>query len=477
MKRIISFIIAAVFIFSLFACSDDTEEQIDTYIHTHYDEIYEAICAADDVSDVSDYILEWADSSGIKALKDSSSNVIMSSDATPGYEDAESTAFQCTIDLENPEHTALSVSIASYIISESSQHGFLRVIFTSSPDGIAKISRSHLQNIDNFISLDWYEKSELLVGSAGNEYYSITHELEWEAPSYTKAYEISVYVPDDIKSADTYLHKNPITYIGDILARAKSSNILLEVAGFNGGDSADTYPHRVSCVILVNQNDISKITRSINAAKEEFDHMYGADDSEYFFNFTEVETPDKVISYEDTANLISFLYTCIDGTYLKDDAGEVIAIANVGKIRTTSGNLEIEICASSKSSAVLSEMNSEFDTICGLCDISYSVKSGVPVWENRTETDSESYSEAETLENGYITASNELIDAIDVQIKEITGKESRKVRIFDETACSEAAKRNPEMNIVGFGLTKDDMLEQTEILINYLASLNMQDLS
>ena len=57
MKRIISFIIAAVFIFSLFACSDDTEEQIDTYIHTHYDEIYEAICAADDVSDVSDYIL------------------------------------------------------------------------------------------------------------------------------------------------------------------------------------------------------------------------------------------------------------------------------------------------------------------------------------------------------------------------------------------------------------------------------------
>ena len=122
-------------------------------------------------------------------------------------------------------------------------------------------------------------------------------------------------------------------------------------------------------------------------------------------------------------------------------------------------------------------MNSEFDTICGLCDISYSVKSGVPVWENRTETDSESYSEAETLENGYITASNELIDAIDVQIKEITGNESRKVRIFDETACSEAAKRNPEMNIVGFGLTKDDMLEQTEILINYLASLNMQDLS
>jgi len=472
MKKVISFIIITTVLlqsFLLYGCEDGSKEQTETMLHDNYDEIYEIINSAETSEDAAAYLAEWAGSMDIKSVRDANSNIIMTSDPSPGYENADSTLFQCTIDLDNPEHTAVCASIAMYIVSESTQHGLLRVIFTSDFDNIKNISDTYLLGADNFISLDWCKKYELLVGSAGSEYYSITHNLEWESPSYTKAYEISVYIPEDIPYSDLHLHRNPITYIGDILARAKSDSILLEVAGFNGGESADTYPTAVSCTVLINQNDFSKFAKSINETKEEFDNMYADENSGYFFSFNEVEAPDKVISYEDTANLISFLYTCIDGTYLKDDAGEVIAAANVGKIRTTSGNLEIEVCAYSKSSAILAEMSSEFNTICSLCDISYSVKSGMPVWENRIETDY--YSEDETLENGYATASSTLIDDLDVQMKEIIGKESRKIRTFGETACSLAARRNKKMNAVGFGVEKDEMLEQTEILINYLSAL------
>lgn len=455
MKKITSFIIITIMIlssFALFGCRDDEEEQIDTFLHTHYDEIKAMLEKAEDTDDVTSYLTEWADNAGIKVNKDRESNVIMTADPTDGYEDAESAIFQCTVDLEDPDRTALSMSIASYIISESEQHGLIRAVFTSSPESIEKLGNVYLLGIDNFISLDWYGENELLYGSAGSEYYTITHELDWNLPSYTQAYDISVFIPDNIPYSDTHLHENSIRAVGNILARAKSSNILLEVAGFNGGDAADTYPARVSCTVLVNQNEVASLGRIVNEVKAEFDDMYSSDESGYFFNFTETDVPDKVISYEDTANLISFLYTCIDGTYIKDDNGEVIARTNIGKIRTTSGNLEIEICASSKSSAALTEMNSVFDTICGLCDISYESRPVIPVWESNSEI-----------------KSNSLIGAIDSETNEITGKKTKKIRIFDENVCSLAALCNPEMNVIAFGVTEDSMLETTEIFINYLA--------
>ena len=217
----------------------------------------------------------------------------------------------------------------------------------------------------------------------------------------------------------------------------------------------------------MNQNDISKLEKRLQNAKDDFEERYTPDEAAYSFTFTETEAPAQVIEYQDTANLISFLYTCISGTYLKDDAGEVIALSNIGRISADSDELEIEVCTLSKSTDILREMNSVLDTVCGLCDISYTMREGTPIWEDLTIVDDGKYSESETLENSY-PENSALVDALDQQYSALFGKETKKVRAFEKTACSFAAQKIASMNVAAFGITKENHLSETEVLVQYL---------
>ena len=472
MKKIFSLLLIiclTVCSFSLIGCQNNYKEQMETTLTENYKTIISILEEAETSNDVKDYLFHWASEKKIKISYDNHDNVIMSVQETDGYAEAPSTILQCTVDLNQIENTALSMTAATYLLTSSASHGFLRVLFTSAPDGIEAISTNYL-TAANFISLDWHTANEMLIGSAGNEHYTMDLDLHWNKPSYTHAYQIAVTGPSDISYTETHHHPNPITIIGDILAQAQSNGILLEIASFNGGTSADTYPGNVSCTVLVNQNDINKLLNRLEDAKDDFEGRYSSDENLYTFSYFATDIPEMVIDYNDAAKLVSFLYTCIDGTYLKDDAGEVIALSNIGKIRTTSGNLAVEICAASKSSDILAEMNSVFDTICGLCGISYTVSAGTPVWENLSEENKKNYSESDTLESGYETAASSLIEALDSELSALTGKKTRKVRVFEKTACSVAATHISSMNVVAFGITENGLATQTQVLTNYLAN-------
>ncbi|MBQ2746968.1 MAG: hypothetical protein IJF28_00710 [Firmicutes bacterium] len=412
------------------------------------------------------YLLSWANENDIRVSYDEFNNVIMSSKATEGYENTETNIFQCTVDLENPETSAIAMSVASYIIQKTDNHGFIRVLFTT-PENAGKLSRTYL-TADNFISLDWFSKNSLLVGSAGTDYYTATRRLKFEQTSYTDAYQIVIEGLPEVSFKDSGNCPNPITIIGDILANAKSSGILLELASLNGGSSSDTYPTNFSCTILVNQKDANNMKKRVNAAMDNFYEKYNVDPETFTFTYSEVEAPEWVISYEDTARIISFIYTCPDGDYLKDDSGEVIAKANLGSFHTDNIGFTAKIATASKNSDVLSEMETVFETVCGLSEISYSKESGDPVWESMIPEDDNYYSESDILEDEEMAQYNSLVQSLITASSEITGKTPDIDRTLDYTPCTDVAKRVTKMNIVGFGLSEDRILESTEILIRYL---------
>ena len=470
MKKQIVLLLTVLLVCSFFfSCAENPEKEAESVLSKQYEECIAAFSDAHDDKDIRDYLLKWANANKIKVSFDKSGNIIMSSAASEGYTEAPSTIFQCTLDPDHIENTALSVSTIQYLLRDTESHGFLRALFTTKTDGIENVSRNYL-SASNFISLDWHESGELLVGSAGSEYYTMKQPLAWKNPSYTHTYRIEVTGPEGIPCSESH-RPNPIRIIGNLLAQAQSRGILLEIAEFSGGSSADTYPANVSCVILVNQNDISKLEKRLQNAKEDFEARYTSDEEAYSFTFTETETPRQVIEYQDTANLISFLYTCISGTYLKDDAGEVIALSNIGRIDATGENLEIEVCTLSKSSDILREMNSVLDTVCGLCDISYTMREGTPIWEDLTIVDDGKYSESETLESSY-PENSVLVDTLEQQYSAVLGKGTKKVRSFEKTACSFAARKIASMNVVAFGITKENHFSETEVLVQYLGNLH-----
>lgn len=475
MKKLTSILLLLTLIFSVCTftgCNTVEEENIEETLDSKYTEYLELLSSTDSNKDIMRYLLSWANENDIRVSYDEYSNVIMSSKATEGYENAETNIFQCTVDLENPESSALSMSVASYIIQNTDNHGFIRVLFTT-PENTGKLSRTYL-TADNFISLDWFSKNSLLIGSAGTDYYTASRRLKFDKASYTDAYQIVIEGLPEISFKSSQDCPNPITIIGDILANAKSNGILLELASLNGGSSSDTYPTSFTCTILVNQKDANNMKKRVNSAMDNFYDKYTVDPETFSFTYSEVEAPEWVISYEDAARIISFIYTCPDGDYLKDDSGELIAKANLGSFHTDNIGFTAKIAAASKNSDVLSEMETVFETVCGLSEISYSKESGDPVWDTITFEEQDYYSESDVLEDTETAKYNSLVQSLMTASSDITGKTPDIERTLEYTPCTDVAKRVTKMNIVGFGLHEDKILESTEILIKYLENGNAE---
>lgn len=471
MKRAISCILVLILVLQtllLAGCRNDENTGTETILNENYTSALGVLQHSTDLSSIQTYLIKWANTNNIKVSHDKYNNVIMSIKATPGYEDIDSTILHCTLSLGTPEHTASAISVMQYIMKHAEEHGFVRLIFTGNTDnaqeGINKIKVPYLDG-KNLISLDDFDDNSLTVASAGSELYTMTRNIKRQKPSYTMAYEISIRDLVGAPLSDEETHPNPITVIGDLLASAKSSGILMEIASFTGGTDPSRYPAAASAVILINQNDVNKLTRLVEKNQEKLYSKYTEQEPNVVYDFTETTKPDSVLSFNDSSNLISFLYACINGTYLKNDAGEVIARSNIGGITTDDKMLTISIDARSKSSTILEEMDTLFATVCGLCDITYSTTQVYPIWEKNAEF---SYDESSDIREDVALSANPLVTDFSAVMKEYSGKEPKYKRSLDYTACSVAAERNPSLNAVSFGITQETLIDQAQILLNYL---------
>ncbi len=471
MKRAISCALVLILVLQalLFTgCNDDKSNGTETILNENYTSVLGVLQNSTDLSVVQTYLIKWATVNDIKVSHDRYNNVIMSIKAAPGYEDVDSTILQCTLSLDEPEQTANAISVMQYIVKHSKDHGFIRLIFTGNTnnahEGIQNIKSTYLDG-KNLISLDGADNNSLIVASAGSQLYNMTRNIKRQPPTYPITYEISIKNLVGAPLSDEEAHPNPITVIGDLLASAKSSGILMEIASFSGGTDPSHYPESASAVILINQNDVKKLTRLVEKNQEKLYSKYAEQEPDAVYDFIEAERPDSVLSFDDSSNLISFLYACINGTYLKNDDGEVIAKSNIGKITIDDKKLEILIDARSKSNTILDEMDTLFATVCGLCNIDYNKTLIYPIWEKNAEF---LYDESSDIEEDVALSANPLVTNLSQIMKSYSGKEPEYKRILDYTACAVAEARNPSLNAVSLGITKDTPVDQTQILLNYL---------
>lgn len=473
MKRKISWFFVLLLMMQAFlftGCDNIEDDYTQTVLNENYTSVFGVLQHAEDLAEIQTYLIKWANKNNVKVSHDKYNNVIMSTSASEGYENEPSTILHATISLDEPENTAHAVSVIQYIIKNVKNHGFIRFLFTADTDhsheGIQHIKKSYLYG-DNFISLDHFADDSLLIASAGAEVYTMARDIKRVKPSYPIAYEISLQGLSGASISDETARPNPITIIGDLLASAKSNGVLMEIASFNGGTHPGNYPDGATAVILINQNDVNRLTRLVTRNQESMQNRYAAQEPNFTYTLTEIAAPDAVLSDDDTSKLISFLYACIKGNYLKNDDGEIIAKSNMGKISTEGNRLEILIESRSKSSAVLDEMNILFETVCGLCDLSYSKKQAYPIWESNARF---SYDENSNIIADADLSANPLVAELSEVIKEHTGKNPQYTRTLDYTANAILADRHSEINAVALGLTPQTVVIQTKILLDFLSN-------
>lgn len=398
-KKILFGIIAAILIVALLCgvivirhVRQDVEEEpslqevLEEKLTAYETDLRDSLGALDTNKDVAEYLLSWAKNKEIPATLDEAGNVIYTLKATKGYTKERPAAIVCTFSAETLEDDIEAMTVAMTAARNAKNHGKLSVVFLARTDfadaGADTFDIGHFTDDTEVFVLGHSANSTISLITGGLSRYTITHKLKYHKPAYDAAYKIKLRgCPQLSLSARNEQMPNPIKTLGNLLANFKSTSLLFELASFYGGRDALKSPDKASMTVVVNSSDEEKFTRRMDNAIEKFMDKYSEDFPDITYTYEKIDLPKRVFDGDDTENLVSLMYTAFDGIYYKDDDGNTAALTNIGYVSNKNKQLKIEIAAMSYDASLLGEISEAYETICGLCDVTYKQKTVYDIYD------------------------------------------------------------------------------------------------
>ena len=468
MKRFFPIIISVIMLCSLLftGCSTGEETAVSTRdaLTANHDLLLEAFPEGTDKITFDDFaaaVCAWADENEIKTYSANDKYLVLSKENSGELKNVESFTFHTAVNFDNEEESAASLSSSAAVMTalgNAQNHDTITGIFTltenGQPVGAQAINPDYLDS-DNFIDVTYSKDSVLYSTFAASSDMSAVKDLTITEPQYTKAYKIEFKGHENqsaYKNRGSY--PNPVKAIGDLLASCQTSTILFELASFEGGTYSDQIPSEVTATIVLHENDVESFIKKFEKSYEKIEDTYSdLDNEEETFQYTinPVDLPSEVISKEDTENIVSLMYTMINGTYLRNDDDEVEAFSNIGKVSTSDGTFHLDINAKSISDEVMTELEGVVETICGLSDIGYEKSSSTAVWSNDPEAP-------------LLTALSEAVNA------ECTS-------VLESKHVSALLKIKDDLNLVSWGTNLDDASKDLEKIFEYMSIAGAEELT
>jgi len=450
MKKNISILLILILLTSLItgcgAFTNNNKVDIEQSVYDEYESMIDTFIGVQDISVISDYLLQWAQNYRIDAEKDYYNNVIITLPATAGLENEVPTMVECGISISDLENDLRPVSIMMTTIRNLENHGLTYFVFTPYEGrlytGAENLSPSLLSNV-NLINLNTYAPNQIVSSGAESAVYSMSLNMKMVEPSFPIAYELRI---DGLAGgySDIIKQKNPnaIKTLGNFLASCKNSGMLFELASFNGGQNIETYPVSASAIMLINQNDENSLNNRFLKAQKTFNDNYSETQPGYTYTLTPVPLPEKVITQEDSDHIVSFLYTLFNGIYSKTETDEAEAVSNIGEVRTAEKQFISYLTMRSLDPAVFLAMQSDLSVISNLNELTYQAVSGKQGWRQLP---------------GKSLASR-FSDATSANV----------IGTFYESQCSIYQNKNKDIEIISYGVDLIDCEKQCKNLIEFL---------
>ena len=420
---------------------------------------------------VSDYLKSWAEGKGLSVVQDSVNNIIIDKPATVGYEDAPLTILQGHMDMvivSDPDKNfngktdpitvinngttltadgtslgaddGIGIATAQYILaSDDIAHGPIRAVFTVDEEdgmyGAANLDASYL-DAKYLINLDWETYGSLCNSCAGSRSYNISRKpLFIAVPEGMIAYAISLkgllggHSGVDIDKG----RANAIIELANVIVDEFAGKAGCCIADFSGGSARNAIPSDASMTVLVDEDNASTFKAIFNKASEKFADEYGAVETSYAFELTELsELPKTIMGQNETINLCKFITTIPNGVYTMSDKveGLVESSSNLGTISTDNGTILMLAYPRSSSETQQDNMEAEFLAAADTYNFDLKVAGETPGWDvNPDSTLVVYYHDAYAaltgkelsidpvhagLENGWFVSKNPNLDSISV---------------------------------------------------------------
>ena len=406
-----------------------------------------------------------------KSLKveDLGNNILLTKfKATEGYETADSTTLHISYSLSKKKESAQVSSIAFATLINSSNHGDINLLITpenkKSSSASSTLKKANIDT-DNIIDLTHWNKTALFYGSAFTKTYEVSKPLTYNYPIGTKAYKIEI---SNLKSDDSgdrsSKHTNPIVFIGDLLASAKASGTVMEIAEFTSSNNITNYPTKAKAIVVIDESNQKKFTSKLESSKDTFNDRNRNRDAEATFEFEEVNIPNRVMSLDDTSRLLSLLYTLVDGVYAtseEDYEGDTLAITTIASIDTGT-TATLDIMARSVDKSVSKEMDSSFITIANLSDFNITKDVRYPLWKADVSGTTEEPVQSEFTE--YVQG-----------VLRKHGMEPKPRYNFVESEMSYIRQINKDANMISIGINIENAYDYAKTLTTLFEKMKVTD--
>jgi dipeptidase D len=463
-KIIIPVLLIALLISSLCltGCSSSFDEEasnkLERDVYDLYEELKQVYDESDSEYDVTTYLYNWAEDNELVARKLTGGNLMITKPASVPDPTFPSTIIQCVVSLSESKQASQRTAVALATIMNLKENGKVGVMFTISKDGdfngAKRLSVETLES-DYFIHLESGEKSAVNNGSAGTSEYEMSFRYEMAPPTTTNAYMLSISgLPENNSGIITGTNPNAILQLSNFLIGCRASGMLVELADFEGGSEAVKYPGSASVVIMVNQNNEARLLARFETSQEKFQDKYVSDFPEAAYTLTAIEPPEEVINNNDAANILSLLYTTINGVYKteeEDGSGRTLAVANIGKLTTTENIVKVSILARSVDPLVLAEMADAYNATAYLSDATFKIVNQTAIWPFDPE---------QQFSMDFIEV------AKDMGIKKLSVKPT-----FLMSECVIFYEKKKDINMISFSVNNNDSFLDAKTLLFYITSL------
>lgn len=456
MKHIFKKITAVCLALSLLmlcACQNSGGDEVnipttEELLASQYDELYSCLGDRCDTADILSYVKTWAEENGLNIDVDNKGILVISSEPSKNRQDDLSTTLQCSVTGKDNETEMQYVAEMMYILSNCGSHGKLFAIINDESRD-SQIPEKY-RDTDNFINLYSSEEDVLLNETACSRVYSISKDISWTSPRFSKAYTITVSGLRGGNITDlSEGHPNPVLQLNSIMAKWNTSGYLYDIADFNGGTAAGRYGNSASITVVISENDEEKFLSRVEKQQNSFNKKYGDDEENYEFTVEETAMPDRVLSSESANSVISLLYTMITGEYvpealLEEDSDEISAYSNIGRFRIKDNAAVLDMQIYSVTDDILSEMDDAVKTIAEISDFNVRVKKTYPHWkENDT-------------------------DRLAADLAALSEDEPEYVSFFGVTPCTRIYDHNSSTSCLGIAINFDNWDNRADQIISYL---------
>ncbi len=401
---------------------------------------------------VADYLVTWATNKNIKASKDANNNVIFSlKSSSKEYKGLDPVVIMCEYDANNMANYVEPISTALTVAKNAQEHPAFKVIFmprnNGKMQGAETLASKYLADDAKIFVLGSSSSSKVATTTGGYKLITITDKLKKTKSENDKAYKISI---ENLPEHEATYAMNPIKTLGNLLANFKSTSLLFELSSFTGGDDPDTIPTSASVTVVINSADDEKFISKMDRAIEKYLEKYAFDYPNITYTYEEVDVPSKVFTKKETENIVSLMYTAMNGVYYKDDDGNIVAVTNIGEISTKKSKLSISISAMSSSAELLDEIREAYRTIAGLCDVKSKTTKSYDVYAGGGKT-------------------AVLLDEFEASFMDYTGDSKMIVEeAYESTPCSVFAEEKEGLSMLYFGVTEKTKEKFAGSIITFL---------